>query len=119
MLLIEDDEGDALIVRLLFEETAAEIDLTHVLTLRDAEAIASGFDCALLDLQLPDATGLDGLSRLRAAADDLAIPGAQFRACASVRRCFRSRACSGAIGRPALAAPLALPGIDIDAYRLL
>ncbi len=73
VLLVEDDEGDALIVRLLFEETGAHVELTHVQRLVDAEPIASGFDCALLDLNLPDATGLEGLQRLRAAAADLAI----------------------------------------------
>ena len=73
VLLVEDDEGDALIVRLLFEETGAPVELTHVQRLDEAEAIATGFDCALLDLNLPDASGLEGLERLRAAAADLAI----------------------------------------------
>ncbi|MEJ7892488.1 MAG: SpoIIE family protein phosphatase [Solirubrobacteraceae bacterium] len=73
ILLVEDDEGDALIVRLLFEETHPPVQITHVQRLADAEAIAADHDCALLDLGLPDATGLEGLERLRAAADDLAI----------------------------------------------
>jgi serine phosphatase RsbU (regulator of sigma subunit) len=73
VLLVEDDDGDALLVRLLFEETAAAVELTHVTTVQEALALADGFDCALLDLNLPDATGLEGLQRLRTAADDLAI----------------------------------------------
>lgn len=73
VLLVEDDAGDALIVRLLLEEQATPIELTHVETLRAAMGIAERFDCALLDLNLPDATGLDGLQRLRGVADDLAI----------------------------------------------
>jgi serine phosphatase RsbU (regulator of sigma subunit) len=39
----------------------------------DAEPLAAEHDCALLDLGLPDASGLEGLERLRAAAEDLAI----------------------------------------------
>lgn len=70
---MEDDEGDALIVRLLFEETAAAVEVTHVQRLAEAERIAAGFDCALLDLNLPDASGFEGLERLRAADADLAI----------------------------------------------
>ena len=73
VLLIEDDEGDALIVRLLFEETEAPIEVTHVQRLAEAEKVAADYDCALLDLNLPDARGLEGLERLRAAAADLAI----------------------------------------------
>ena len=73
VLLVEDDEGDALIVRLLLEDSATPVELTHVQRLADAVAIARSHDCALLDLGLPDATGFEGLEQLRAVADDLAI----------------------------------------------
>lgn len=73
VLLVEDDEGDALIVRLLLEDSATPVELTHVQRVSDAVPLAEGHDCALLDLGLPDATGFEGLERLRTAADGLAI----------------------------------------------
>src|SRR4051794_21616940 len=73
VLLIEDDEGDALIVEELLEESAAPVQLLHVRTLGEAIGVAAGHDCALLYLNLPDATGIEALRGLRAAADDLAI----------------------------------------------
>ncbi|MEA2249445.1 MAG: hypothetical protein QOH46_3974 [Solirubrobacteraceae bacterium] len=73
VLLVEDDEDDALIVRVLLEESQLHAELTHVRQLAEAETIARDFDCALLDLGLPDASGLEGLERLRRAGDGLAI----------------------------------------------
>jgi serine phosphatase RsbU (regulator of sigma subunit) len=73
VLLVEDDAGDALLVEELLHESAAPFTVSHVRTLAEAIAAAPGHDCALLDLNLPDATGIDGLLALRAAADDLAI----------------------------------------------
>jgi serine phosphatase RsbU (regulator of sigma subunit) len=74
VLLVEDDDGDALIVEEELELSGADVALERRRTL--AEAVGSGlagFDCALLDLNLPDAEGLDGLRRLRALAPDLAV----------------------------------------------
>lgn len=73
VLLVEDDEGDALIVRLLLEDSATPVELTHVQRLGEALPLAARHDCALLDLGLPDATGFEGLEQLRTAADGLAI----------------------------------------------
>jgi serine phosphatase RsbU (regulator of sigma subunit) len=73
VLLVEDDDGDALIVEDLLQESAAPIVLQHVRTLAEAIPVAGAHDCALLDLNLPDSTGVEGLRALRAAADAPAI----------------------------------------------
>src|SRR3954452_15483921 len=73
VLLIEDDDGDALLVEDLLEESAAPIVVQHVRTLAEAVEVAPAHDCALLDLNLPDATGIEGLRGLRGVADELAI----------------------------------------------
>src|SRR4051794_5444999 len=73
VLLVEDDDGDAVLVEDLLEESAAPFTVQHVRTLAEALEAAEGHDCALLDLNLPDATGIDGLLALRSAVDELAI----------------------------------------------
>jgi serine phosphatase RsbU (regulator of sigma subunit) len=74
VLLVEDDDGDALIVAEELELSGARVDVERRRTL--GEATAAGlerFDCVLLDLNLPDAQGLQGLHELRALAPDLAV----------------------------------------------
>ena len=74
VLLVEDDDGDALIVEEELELSGADVALDRRRTL--AEAIDAGlprYDCVLLDLQLPDADGFEGLHRLRAQAPTLAV----------------------------------------------
>jgi serine phosphatase RsbU (regulator of sigma subunit) len=74
VLLVEDDDGDALIVEDELELAGARITLQRVRTLAEAAAAPlDRFDCALLDLNLPDAEGLEGLLRLRALAPSLAV----------------------------------------------
>ncbi|HTI35119.1 MAG TPA: response regulator, partial [Miltoncostaea sp.] len=74
VLLIEDDDGDALLVREELEEVGAFPDLRHVGSLRAALAeLGPEVDCVLLDLGLPDATGLDALAALQAASPGLAV----------------------------------------------
>ncbi|GAA2728547.1 PP2C family protein-serine/threonine phosphatase [Cellulomonas aerilata] len=63
VLLVEDDDGDALLVEELFADAGIAVDLVHVRSL-DAAVHALDADCVLLDLGLPDAMGLGGLERL-------------------------------------------------------
>jgi serine phosphatase RsbU (regulator of sigma subunit) len=64
VLLVEDDEGDAVLVKEWLSEVSDPIELTWVRSIADAEAWRGPVDCVLLDLGLPDAVGLDGLARM-------------------------------------------------------
>jgi diguanylate cyclase (GGDEF)-like protein/PAS domain S-box-containing protein len=70
ILVIEDNPGDARLLREMFNEVPSDRTLSQVGTLREAEAHLAGeqFDLILLDLGLPDAQGLDAVRRARAAA---------------------------------------------------
>src|SRR5262249_27091849 len=74
LLLVEDDEGDAFLVSELLAEEDPSIVVRHVRSLAEAvQALAlESPDCVLLDLGLPDATGLRALERLRAARPGVA-----------------------------------------------
>ena len=69
VLLIEDDDGDALLVEELLAESSFDARLVRRRTLRDAFIeLRADVECVLLDLCLPDASGLESLGRVRAAA---------------------------------------------------
>jgi Serine phosphatase RsbU, regulator of sigma subunit len=66
VLLVEDDEGDALLVHELLTDAGQPVELVRARSLAEAETVWSPqIDCVLLDLALPDSTGLDGLVRMR------------------------------------------------------
>ena len=73
VLLVEDDEGDAFLVRELLHEAEAPFDLAVATTLREAKSMMRGVQCILLDLGLPDAEGIDGLRKLLAVAGSAAV----------------------------------------------
>jgi serine phosphatase RsbU (regulator of sigma subunit) len=75
VLLVEDDEADAFLVRELLDEAHAPVSLTVATTLAAAEQLVAHkqADCVLLDLGLPDAQGLSGLRRLLAVGEGTAI----------------------------------------------
>jgi serine phosphatase RsbU (regulator of sigma subunit) len=74
LLLVEDDEADAFLVRELLADAETPVEIEWVRSLAEAKAEASsGFECVLLDLGLPDASGFDALHALLEAAPDAAV----------------------------------------------
>jgi serine phosphatase RsbU (regulator of sigma subunit) len=74
LLLIEDDDGDALLVREMLHDALPEAVVERARTLGEAEALLRrGFDCALADLGLPDSEGTGLVARLLHAAPQLAV----------------------------------------------
>lgn len=67
ILLIEDDLGDALLVEELLHDTGLRFTLTTRTTLAEARAELAGgpIDCVLLDLHLPDVSGIDAVTAVR------------------------------------------------------
>ncbi|HMJ78990.1 MAG TPA: hypothetical protein VK507_23595, partial [Iamia sp.] len=64
VLLVEDDDGDALLVEELVLDAGEAIALHRVRTLAEAVISARGAQCALVDLGLPDASGLEAVAAL-------------------------------------------------------
>jgi serine phosphatase RsbU (regulator of sigma subunit) len=73
VLLVEDDEGDAFLVRELLDEAEAPFDLRMATSLSEARTKIQGVQCVLLDLGLPDAEGIDGLRKFLAVAGGAAV----------------------------------------------
>jgi serine phosphatase RsbU (regulator of sigma subunit) len=61
VLLVEDDDGDALLIGELLDEAGAAVVVQRARLLADAAKLLPGAECVLLDLGLPDSQGLDGL----------------------------------------------------------
>lgn len=73
VLLVEDDDGDALIVEELLLDAGVPFLLTRARSLADSAGRLSEVACVLLDLELPDARGLDGVRWLQETMPDLAV----------------------------------------------
>jgi serine phosphatase RsbU (regulator of sigma subunit) len=74
ILLVEDDDGDAVLVEELLAITAADVEIVRVQSLADAiRRVGPEHDCVLLDLDLPDAQGLTALLRLKEVQPDVAV----------------------------------------------
>jgi serine phosphatase RsbU (regulator of sigma subunit) len=74
ILLVEDDDGDAVLVEEQMAVTGADVDIVRALTLADAiHRAGPELDCVLLDLDLPDAQGLTALLRLKEVQPDVAV----------------------------------------------
>ncbi|MFD6418756.1 PP2C family protein-serine/threonine phosphatase [Streptomyces sp. NPDC060194] len=75
VLLVEDDEGDAVLLEELFADGTLEPRTTWARSLADArrELARATPDCVLLDLHLPDGQGLDALATVLEQAGGAAV----------------------------------------------
>jgi serine phosphatase RsbU (regulator of sigma subunit) len=73
VLLIEDDDGDALLVEELLIDEGAPVELDRARSLAEAKESLAGAACVLLDLGLPDTHELNGLRWLQENAPQIAV----------------------------------------------
>ena len=74
IVLVEDDPGDAFLVREMLLDAAPDMHVTTFSTLRSAlDEWPEDAGCVLLDLGLPDAFGLTALEKLRAQVPDVPV----------------------------------------------
>jgi serine phosphatase RsbU (regulator of sigma subunit) len=73
VLLVEDDDGDALLVEELLLDAAAPVTALRARSLAGATPPPPGISCVLLDLGLPDARGLDGVRWLHEHLPSVAV----------------------------------------------
>jgi serine phosphatase RsbU (regulator of sigma subunit) len=73
VLLIEDDDADALLVEELLIDAGEQFELVRAGSIRAAMEHLGTTQCALVDLGLPDAHDLSAVEALRRAAPDVAL----------------------------------------------
>lgn len=74
VLLVEDDDGDALLVEDQLADGPWPVQIVRSRTLAQAvAALDTHIDCVLLDLRLPDAVGLQAVEGLRERAPGIAL----------------------------------------------
>jgi serine phosphatase RsbU (regulator of sigma subunit) len=73
VLLIEDDDGDALLVEELLLDAGSPFLLRRARSLAEAKPLLNGVGCVLLDLELPDSRGLQGVRWLQEAFPSQAV----------------------------------------------
>jgi serine phosphatase RsbU (regulator of sigma subunit) len=73
VLLIEDDDGDALLVDELLLDAGAPFSMSRARSIAEARAVLTDEVCVLLDLELPDSRGLQGVRMLQEFRPDLAV----------------------------------------------
>jgi two-component system cell cycle response regulator len=75
LLLVEDDTTQALMIQGMLKTAGSRFAVTHIGTLGEAKRFLRSYRvaCVLLDLTLPDASGLDGLLDLRSVSSEAPI----------------------------------------------
>jgi len=72
VLIVDDDDGDALLVEELFADSALDVTLDRARSIDEALGRLD-VDCILLDLGLPDSSGLAGVERIHATGTGAAL----------------------------------------------
>src|SRR5262249_58010296 len=76
VLLIEDDEADAILVREYLADAGLGVSLSWQQSLAAATPeLSEGPVCVLLDLGLPDSIGFDGIRHVLSLAPEAAVLG--------------------------------------------
>lgn len=75
VLLVEDNPGDARLIREMLAEVDSSVDLAHVRTLESAveHLVSETVHVVLLDLGLPDCQGIETFVQLQSAAPHVAV----------------------------------------------
>jgi serine phosphatase RsbU (regulator of sigma subunit) len=73
VLLIEDDDGDALLVQEYLVDAAAPVALQRARSITEAKPLLASVACVLLDLDLPDAQQLQGVHWLQENVPQVAV----------------------------------------------
>jgi len=73
VLHVEDDDGDALLVEELLLDAGQPFVMTRARTVAEAGRVAGDVGCVLLDLELPDSRGLQGVRLLHETFPNLAV----------------------------------------------
>ena len=75
LLLVEDSKPDARIIEILLAEADEPVEVTHVTTMGDAlsQLSEADFDCAMVDLGLPDGQGVENVQRVHSLTPSLPI----------------------------------------------
>ena len=73
VLVVEDDDGDALLVEELLIAADDSFKVVRARTMAEATARGHHIDCALIDLGLPDAHGLQAVERFLAERPGVAV----------------------------------------------
>ncbi len=74
ILIVQDDDRDTQLIQDRLADAWPELELIPVRSLAEAElSLGAPVDCVLIDLELPDATGIGSLVRLQAAAPETAV----------------------------------------------
>lgn len=75
VLLLEDDDGDARLLEVLLREAELPVRIVRSVRLADVRdlAVSQRFDCALVDLNLPDSSGLDTFRAVRTLLPDVPL----------------------------------------------